>query len=149
MAFKATVVACEQAFSNIRKQAAATKVFMQQNKVLMQQSPCDSQIPLNVIQHCGINIARMDAWAATPGLVSYATAQVNDPSYDIVAEYQAMRSAMVSCRNDLMAMFPKDATGYLLYHTLDVDGRVQSRSFTAAQLAAAVVRMDAVIASIE
>lgn len=109
---------------------------------------CSADIPLAVIQHLGQVAGLMTTWAATPGLAAYAQAQVNDPAYDVVAEFTTMKNAINSARDTLITMFPKDGNGFILYQTINADGSVAVRTFTAAQLSGAVAQMDSVIATI-
>lgn len=146
--FKATVLSTEQAFGRIRAQAAATKQYLTTQKAAMQQPLCPASTPLAVIQHLGQVAALMAGLAAVPGLADYARAQVNDPLYDIVAEFNAMKAAIDGARDTLIGMFPKDVNGWLLYQSLQPDGTIQVRNFTAAQLAPAVVQIDGVLATI-
>lgn len=47
-------------------------------------------------------VAGLNAWSVlvqTPGLQAYAQDAINDPALDLVAEYQAMRSATVAVRD--------------------------------------------------
>jgi len=148
MAFIASSITTSDAFASLRRQAVATKQYMQTQKVKMQQSSCDAQVPLSVIQHCGQVIDLMAGWAATPGLAQYARDQVNNQSYDVAAEYTTMRDTIIACRDSLIAMFPKDGGGFILWQTIQPTGVLQNRTFTAAQLAAAVNEMDLVIASV-
>ena len=148
MAFPASVIITSDAFDFIRRQAVATKQYLQAQRALMVAQSVDSLVPIAVIQHFGQAIALLDVQAAAPGLAAYAQQQVNNPSLDIVAEYNAMRSAMVAARDNLIGMFPKDGSGFLLYQTLNADGSISRRIFTAAQVAPAVTLMDNVIATI-
>lgn len=147
MAFIATADTTAVAFAKLIKQAAGTKQFMQIQRPLYTVD-CKADVVLNMIQHCGIVIGSMNAWASTPGLAAYAQEQVNNPAYDVVAEFQAMRAALVDLRDYLIGAFPKDANGWILYQSIQASGIVAVRTFTAAQLAAALAKIDAVIASI-
>ena len=147
MAFIATTDSVGDAFLKLKRQAADTRRFMMQSRPALLEE-CDSQIVLNLVQHCGIVLGLMSGWAATPGIAEYAKQQVSDPAYDIVAEFVAMRGALIDLRDFTANSFPKDANGFLLYHTLDANGRVQSRKFQASQLTGVVTRVDAVISSI-
>ena len=153
MAFKATALAAEQAFDKLRTQALASKNYLTPQRTAMQQASCDALVPIAVIQHLGTVVGLMNGWASTPGLAAYAQSQVNDPSYDIVAEFTAMRNAMVSARDTLIGMFPKDATGpnggYVLWQSINASGQLVNRTFTAAQLAGAVTQVSAVISAID
>jgi hypothetical protein len=148
MAFKASQVSLSKAFETLGTRAVATKQFLQAQRINMTASTCDSQVPVAVVLHLGRAIEDLTAIAATPGLAAYASDQVNDPTYDVVAEFNAMRAAMVNARDSLMAMFPKDGSGFLLYQSFTASGGLQYRTFTAAQLAAAVAQVDSVIAAI-
>jgi len=149
MAFKATALAAEQAFDRLRTQALASKNYLTTQRTAMQQATCDALVPLSVIQHLGTVVTLMNGWASTPGLAAYAQAQVNDPSYNIVAEFTAMRDAMVSARDTLIAMFPKDGNGFILWQTINANGGLVNRTFTAVQLVGAVTQVNNVIAAID
>jgi len=148
MAFRATSVSAEQAFSQIRLQAANSRSYLTSQRALMVAPTVFSVVPLAVIQHFATVIPILDTLSVTPGIVEYAHTQFNDNAYDIVAEFTAMRNAMVSTRNNLIAMFPKDGNGFLLYQTVNASGILSNRTFTAAEVAPAVVLIDAVIATI-
>lgn len=148
MSFRATIPGAEQSFDRLRTQAVASKQYLAGQRALMVQPTVDAWVPIQVIQHFGQVVILMNAWAATPGLAQYARDQVADQSYDVVAEFTAMRNAMVSARDNLIAMFPKDGNGFLLYQTFNLDGTLSTRTFTAAQVAPAVTLIDTVIASI-
>ena len=148
MAFKATQLSASQAFKNLQTQAGATKQYLQTQRALMVAPTCNSGIPVAVIQHLGQVDGLMTTWAATPGLAAYARAQYDDPLYDVVAEFTVMKTAITSAKDTLIAMFPKDANGFILYQTIQPNGSISFRTFTAAQLAGAVAQTDSVIATI-
>jgi hypothetical protein len=147
MTFKASNQTAADAYASIKRQAAATKTYMTQQATAMQSPTSQAWVPLGVIQHLRDVIALMDGFAATPGLAAYAQAQENDGTYDVVAEYQAMRAAMVSARNTLIGMFPTSG-GFLAYQTMDASGNLGVRTFTAAQLAPVVTQCQSVAATI-
>ena len=148
-AFKATAVVAEGALTRIRQQAAATRAYLVTQRAAMTTSPVSATVPLAIIQHLATVIPQITTLAATPGLVEYARSQLNDPTYDVVAEFQAMRALMVSTLDNLITMFPKDGSGYLLYQTMNSNGILVTRIFGTAQLAPAVALIDTLIASIE
>ena len=148
MTFRATNQVTADAYASIKRQAAATRQYCQQQATAMQAATTSADVPFAVIQHFAVVIPMFDGWAATPGIASYAQAQENDPAYDVAAEYTAMRSAMVSARDQLISMFPKDANGFLLYQTMNAGGVVSARTFTAAQLAPVVTLLNNVAATI-
>lgn len=148
MAFRATALSTEQAFDRLRAQALATKQYLQGQRTLMVAATCSAGVPLSVIQHLGQVSVLMAGWAATPGLANYARDQVDDPTYDVVAEFNAMKSAIDSARDTLIGMFPKDASDWILYQKINPDGSLMTRTFNSAQLAGAVSQIDLVIGSI-
>jgi hypothetical protein len=149
MAFKATALSTSDAFGRLRSQAASTKGFLQTHRAMMVAPTCDAQAALEVIRHLGHVGGLMSSWASTPGLAAYARAQVDDPNYDVVAEFNAMLSAINSAKTTLINMFPKDGSGYILYQKIQANGSLENRTFTAVQLVGAVAEIDAVIATID
>lgn len=147
MTFRASNQSSADAYANIKRQANATKQYMGAQAAAMQAATVLAWVPLGVIQHLHDVIALMDGWAATPGLADYAKAQENDATYDVVAEYQAMRSAMVNALNTLVGMFPTSG-GFMAYQTLGADGTISVRTFTNTQLAAVRTQCQNVAATI-
>lgn len=148
MAFRTTVLGTEQAFDRLRTQAASSKIYLTSQRAVMVLASVPASVPVAVIQHLGQVVITMNALAATPGLAQYAKDQVNDQTYDVVAEFNTMRDAMVAARDNLIGMFPKDGSNFILYQTFNADGSIAIRNFTAAQVAPAVALIDVVIASI-
>jgi hypothetical protein len=148
MAFRASSIVTSDAYANIKRQANASKAYLQQKRQEMTAATVSASVPFAVIQHFAAVLPLLATWAATAGLAAYAQAQENDPAYDVSAEYVAMRNAMQSARDQLIATFPKDGSGFLLYQTMNADGTVALRTFTAAQLAPTVALLDSVIATI-
>jgi hypothetical protein len=147
MAFK-TQLSAAGAFDRLQRQAAATKTYLQNQRVFMVAATCNADTPLSVIQHLGQVSILMATWATTPGLAQYARDQYNDPTYDVVAEFNAMKSAIDTARDTLITAFPKDAGGFILYQKINPDGSILLRTFTSAQLAGSVAQVDSVIAAI-
>ena len=148
MAFKATTLIPAQAFEQIRSQALSLKSYLTTARASMAAPISSALIALEVIERLGQVIASMNALATTPGLAVYARDQVNDQSYDVAVEFDAMRVAMVAAKDNLAASFPKDASGFLLYQTLNANGTRATRTFTSAQMVSAVAAIDGVIATI-
>ena len=149
MTFRASNQSVADAYAALKRQALASKIYLnQQSSAMNTQATTSAYIPKAVIQHLVQVIALMDGWSATPGIATYAQAQENDPTYDVVTEYTAMRTAMVSARDQLVTMFPKDAQGHLLYETFDAGDNVVGVTFTQAQLAPVVTLLNNVAATI-
>lgn len=109
MAFK-TVSTQATALANVQAIAARAKRQMTQYRNMSASANItltDAKLFRKVID--GV-IADWALYAATPGLAQYAKDQLNDPAYDIVAEYNAMRSAAVALRDWLDANIPAEPT---------------------------------------
>lgn len=145
--FKTSLPAA-QAFSQLVTQANASKQYLLGRRALMVAPTCDAAVPLSVIQHFMQVVPMINTWAATPGIAAYAQSQYDDPGYNVVSEFVTMRDAMTAALNGLQSAFPADGSGWLLYQKFTA-GVLTNRTFTAAQLAAAVSLIDAVIAAIE
>ena len=89
--------------------------------------------------------------AAEPGIVAYAQAQINNPTYDITATFNAMMAAVQGVIDWMAANFPKDGSGNLLYVQWlgDGSGRIQYTGFTPAQTAGLRTAMTALVAAID
>lgn len=148
MAFKASGIIASDAFDNIRRQAAASKKYAEQQKAAFQAATVSADTVIAVIQHAATVLPRLEIWSTAPGLLQYAQQQEGDPTYDVQAEYVVMRNAIRDLRDTLIALFPKDGSGFLLYQRLNADGTIDYRTFTAAQLAATLPLFDAVIESV-
>ena len=88
----------------------------------------------------------------TPGMLAYAKAQFDDPTYDIAAEFTTMMAAMDTIAVWFEANFPTGASGHLESHTFvgDGSGATVSDTITAAgQLTALVAEFNALIATID
>ena len=88
-------------------------------------------------------------YTLVPGLVAYVREQISDPAIDIVAEYNAMLTQINATKNWIAANFPKDASGYLLYHQLGADSRIVQRTLAPAQTAGLRTQLTALIATID
>ena len=149
MAYRAsTRKAVLQAYASINEQMLLTKKYLNDQADLMLAAVVSAWVPLQVIQHLRDVIARLDVWAATPGLREFAQAVENDPAYDAVAEYQATRATLDSTRDQLVTMFPKSG-GFLAFQTMDADGNMAVRTFTNTQLAPVVTLCRNAAATIE
>jgi hypothetical protein len=95
------------------------------------------------------SLERLAVLAAVPGLLPYIREQLNDPAFDVVAEYNATRAAMESARSWILGAFPVDGNGYLLYHQFGLGGRIVVRQLAPAQLGGLVTELNALIATID
>jgi len=77
--------------------------------------------------------AQFTSLAATPGLAAYAQAQEDDSTYDVAAEFAAMRAAVQSAINWIGTNVPTTATVAPIEQW--TDQTVTSDAFTPAQTA--------------
>lgn len=148
MALRAGAIRAADAYASIIRQAIATKKYAQDKKAEFQGATVSADQVIAVIQHAAAVLPRFASWTSAPGLEQYARDQEADQAYDVVAEYTAMRNTIRDLRDSLIALFPKDGAGYLLYQKLNADGTFAMRTFTAAQMSATLALFDAVDASI-
>lgn len=141
-----SIATAREAFTRYIIQCEASRKYLTSQRQSISQPTSDALTALAIIQHFGSIVSMLTTLANTPGVAEYAKAQASDPAYDVVAEFNAILSAMINARDTLIGMFPKDGGGFLLYQKLNPDGTVFTRSFTAAQLAPVVALLDSVIA---
>src|SRR5574337_352405 len=78
----------------------------------------------------------LTANASTNGLLEYARAQENNPTLDLVTEYNTMRTQLVAVQDWTVNNFPKDASNNLAVYVFDVNKRYGDVNLTAGQLSA-------------
>lgn len=89
--------------------------------------------------------ANLVTWAAVPGIADVAKAAEQNTGYDVVAEYQAMRSALETAFSRITALWPQP-NGFCAHESLDTATGVRSpRMFTSAQVQQVLADAQAVI----
>lgn len=86
--------------------------------------------------------------AAVPGLAAYAQLEKNNNTLDVVAEFNAVISAIDGVSSWINTNFPKDGSGFLLERTLGADGPIE-RTFAPATTATFRTQLDGLIATIQ
>lgn len=80
----------------------------------------------------GVSLERLDsqvtALQQTSGIAKYAKDQENDQTYDVVAEYQAVQTALDAVQNEIRTTFPVDGNGYLLNRKFNSANSIQTTS---------------------
>jgi hypothetical protein len=94
------------------------------------------------------SIAVFDEVTALPGIAAYAQNEENDPTYDVAAEYTAMRTEAIGARDWILTNFPTAVSGEILKDTLENDGSITVRQFTPAQTAGLQTALGQLIATI-
>lgn len=89
--------------------------------------------------------------STTPGIAAYAQNQINNPTLDVVTEFNTMMAAIDSTIGWIIANFPKDVNGFLLYTTwsLDNSGKTADRLLSVAETAGLRSRLDLLAATID
>jgi hypothetical protein len=85
------------------------------------------------------------------GLAAYAQEQINNPTINIVTEYNAVIQALDSVVAWIINNMPKDQDGYLLITQFAAqnNGRTTSRSFAPAQTAGLRTTLDSLLSTID
>jgi hypothetical protein len=86
--------------------------------------------------------------AATPGIGDYAKEQEDDPTYDVVAEFASMLSAIDEVVTNISSTLPVDGSGFHLLFKTNPDATLDPRLFTGASLSGLITKLDAVVAAI-
>jgi hypothetical protein len=92
-----------------------------------------------------------DAVAALSGIAQYARDQEDDQAYNVVAEFNAMRTEAVGVRDWIITNFPDsgDPDNYLLREQINPDGSIVTRQFTSAQTSGLQTALGQLVATIE
>lgn len=146
MAFRTDGLA--KAYSRGQTQAIQCKTVAQSASAALAADNQSANAIIQLLSQMKSFIETFDAVAATPGLAAYAQEQENDPAYDVVAEFNAMRAAAVAVRDWIITNFPTSAGGFIEKDTLNADGSITVRQFTPAQTVGLVAALDALVATI-
>ena len=86
-----------------------------------------------IMTRCRDAVIKWDEASSLPGMVQWARDQEDDQSYDVVAEFLAMRTAAVAVSQWVFDNFPKGAGGYLEKDFYLPNFTINGRNFTPAQ----------------
>ena len=134
----------DQAYFQYRGQVAAIKRDWPNRITVLQQSTVSSYVLLALLDaYRGIK-RNLETWAAVPGVLDVAKAAQQDTGYDVVAEYQAIRSALNTAIARITALWPQP-NGFCAHESMSADGTRTPRTFTSAQVSQIVSDAQAVI----
>ena len=85
----------------------------------------------------------------TPGILAYAREQFDDITIDLPTEFTAMLAALDAVITWIFDNFPVAASGHLQRFTLEADGTLTDRMFTATQTAGLRTQLQALFDAIE
>lgn len=94
------------------------------------------------------NLAILDAYSATPGLLAYAQNELNNATIVLATEFTTMRTQIVATQDWIVANFPKDASNNLAVYSFDVNKRYADINLTAGQLTAFKTQLNILTATI-
>lgn len=146
MAFEASSQIPTYAYERARALANRMKNFLTTQRNIFVQSGDMDQI-IEVLKKLNEYNTDFSDFSSVPGIAQYAKDQQDDQAYNVVGEFNAMVTAVVSARDWIVVNMPDDGT-YLLGHTIELDGSVTPRPFTSGQLSGLVTELDAVIATV-
>lgn len=141
------VVTLEDAFRQLRDIAANVKALSLNIRAQSLTGLLSAPVIQNYMAGLKSFRSRMSALAGTTGLPAYAQAQLGN-SIDIIAEYNAMISALDATVTWVAANLPKDGSNYLLSIQIAADGATTDRVFTSANLSGFRTQIDALTATI-
>jgi hypothetical protein len=95
------------------------------------------------------SIEVFDYISGLSGMAQYARDQQDDQAYDVVAEFQSMRTEAVGARDWVFTNFPTAVSGEIIKDTLENDGAITVRQFTPAQTAGLQSALGLLIATID
>lgn len=106
-----------------------------------------AQYVLNIYQSLMNARLKLQAYAATPGLVQYVKDQLDDQNINIITEYNAMIAAVDVAKDWVSANFPVDAGGYVLEKKFNSTG-FEQRTFNSTQTAGLTSALQSLVAAI-
>jgi len=133
MAFRTTSLS--KVYSDTQISLARLKAYLQGKVFMFSQQPTSSYTLFEILGNLQQARQLMDEAAQTPGIVDYAINEQNDPTYDISAEYTALRANIDIVINWMVNSYPRDTTNtYILLEELDANGNRVPRYFLEAEL---------------
>lgn len=137
------------AWESARNAASGIKQQAQNLKDRSLAGNVGSSAILGFITYLADQKLRLLQLAAVPGLAAYAQQQVNDPTLDVAAAFNAMVAQLDALRDWVITNFPKDVGNFLLAQQFQADGRTVDRQFSTAALSGFRAQLDALLATID
>jgi hypothetical protein len=149
MAFPATTNTLAAALINIQESANKLRIAVQATRDASSLGDTSRLRYIGVLQTIKEALDIWDIETNVPGLAAYAQEQFNDGTFDIVAEYNNMRTLTVNLRDWIVTNMPTDAgSGAILLRTVDQDGVFSDLVFTSVQTENFRTEADALLAAI-
>lgn len=123
-----------KAYNRAQNEALRVKSFATSANNALAAGAVSANAVIQIMSSMKSSIEVWDTVSALPGLVQYARDQEDDQTYDVVAEFLAMKAAAEAVRDWVINNFPT-AAGFIQKDTLELDGAITVRQFTPAQTA--------------
>ena len=127
-----------KALEAIQQQRAWLKVSVLPAMVATLGGTSNANQIFQFVDNLRATLQAMGTAAATPGLAAYAQTQISQPTYDPVADYNALVADLNAIIAWVTTNFPKDVGGFVQAYTLNADGSRTPATFTSAQTAGLV-----------
>ena len=147
MAFRATNQIQADGLAEAKRLANHASEFAVARRDLMAAAAVSGDIVIQVQAQFQTVITRWNAIKTIPGIAQYAKDQENDPTYDIVTEFNAMIAAAEVVRDRVETDIPTDGSGFLLLRKFQTNA-ITMRTFTTAQTAQLRTDLDSFIATV-
>lgn len=142
-----TTTTAQEAYYSILAQARQIKSYTASQIALATAGTCSAADILNYLTILASGNAAMQQSAAIPGVAAYAQSASGNATLDVATEYSAMAAAIANVVTWVSANFPTSG-GFVLAQTLNADGTLAARVFTAASLTGYVTQLQALAATI-
>ena len=146
MGFKTEGLA--KAYSKAQNESIRVKAFATQARNALIAGNISANAVIQIMSNLKSTIEVWDSVSSLSGIAAYARDQEDDQTYNVVAEFLAMRNGAVAVRDWVITNFPKSAGGFIEKDTLESDGAISVRVFTPAQTAGLQTALADLIAAI-
>lgn len=107
MALKVTNIILQKAYKRFKEMGSSIKSLASNRATLLTDNITENNLR-NILDNFIEQRSRLVEVATTPGLSAYAQEQENDPTYDVVAEYNTMKAALDAVIATLTADLPAE-----------------------------------------
>lgn len=104
---------------------------------------------LDFAKNVGSWKARLLSAATVPGIAQYVKNQLDDQTIDIVADFNAMLSALDACLSYLINSIPQDASNYLLVAKIGLSGDLVYRQLSSGETSGLRTQLDTLLLTLD
>ena len=122
-----------QEYQAAQREASSLRSFASNFQSQLAAGDMSANAVISALVRMAQSIAVWDRVSAVPGLVAYAQNEENDGTYDVAAEFTAMRTETIGVRDWILTNFPTAVSGEIIKDTLENDGSITVRRFTPAE----------------